>query len=64
MVCRGYDLMLSPLTDIHGKPLLLRASITKLPVYKYKKGATMISCAFFDMSLYMKTLYASSYYLV
>ncbi len=49
MVCRGYDLMLSPLSHIHGKPLLLRASMTKLFVYKYKKGATMTSYAFLDM---------------
>ena len=49
MVCRGYDLMVIALSHIHGKPLLLRASITKLSVYKYKKGATMISCAFLDV---------------
>jgi len=62
MVCRGYRLMVIALSHIHGKPLLLRASMTKLSVYTYKKGATMVSCAFFDMSLYMKTLYANSYY--
>jgi len=62
MVCRGYDLMVIALSHIHGKPLLLRASMTKLSVYKYKKGATMISYAFLDMSLYMKTLYVSGYY--
>ena len=54
--------MVIALSHIHGKPLLLRANITKLSVYTYKKGATMTSCAFFDMGSYMKTLYASSYY--
>lgn len=49
MVCRGYDLMVIALSDIHDKPLLLRASMTKLFVYKYKKGATMISCAFLNV---------------
>ena len=62
MVCRGYRCMVIALSHIHGKPLLLRANITKLSVYTYKKGATMTSCAFFDMGSYMKTLYASSYY--
>ncbi len=49
MVCRGYDLMVIALSDIHGKPLLLRASMTKLSACKYKKGATMISCAFLNV---------------
>lgn len=49
MVCRGYDLMVIALSHIHGKPLLLRASITKLSVYTYKKGATMTSYAFLDV---------------
>ncbi|MGP9544869.1 hypothetical protein ACT3QR_07685 [Psychrobacter sp. AOP7-B1-25] len=29
--------------------LSLRTSLTKLSVYKYKKGATMIGCALLDV---------------
>ncbi len=54
MVCRGYDLMVIALSHIHGKPLLLRASMTKLFVYTYKKGATMISCAFLNVQFMYK----------
>ncbi len=49
MVCRGYRCMVIALSHIYGKPLLLRASMTKLSVYTYKKGATMISYAFLDL---------------
>ncbi len=38
MVCRGYDLMVIAFSDIHDKPLLLRANMTKLSVYTYKKA--------------------------
>lgn len=54
MVCRGYRFMVIALSDIHGKPLLLRASMTKLSVYKYKKGATMTSYALLDVQFIYK----------
>ena len=54
MVCRGYDLMVIALNHIHGKPLLLRASMTKLSACKYKKGATMTSYALLDVQFMYK----------